>query len=152
MIYRPVPTDWIPRTIAYAKTGSTLVLVCNRDSISDREWVEYCDYIRRHVGPLEEYQVIAISHGAHPDANQRQHLYESISTLAIPRMALLTASRLASAAATALRWISGVQFKAFSPDRLEEAMDYVGVLPPDRRLAILDMVERLSWELQTQVN
>ncbi|MEM7157467.1 MAG: STAS/SEC14 domain-containing protein [Myxococcota bacterium] len=121
------------KNILFERHQDWVLLVHGADPPNDDEWARYADVLRDAANSSGR-GLLALTDGVGPNALQRKQ----VSDVKM-RGAIVTLSRVARGIVTALGWV-GVEIKAFPPEDLEDALDYLEIdaqlrLPMRRRLA-----------------
>ena len=99
-----------------------------------------------HAHPdLQRVCILVYTEGAAPNAKQRAQLNEALQN-AKPRIAILTPSSFARAAATALSWFNP-RMRVFEPAAIESAFDHLDA-NADERFQLRVLLRELQYELR----
>jgi hypothetical protein len=148
------PTNIVVRkNFAYARVDRFVVVVQGDEPWSDDVWKEYIDYTFKDANARDVVRHLVVTEGASPTSSQRKLLQERTADFldADPmsvRAAVVTSSTFARGIVTAIGWIVDAP-RAFAPDKLEDAMRYLGV-PMNHYEPIKTMVQTLQQELRKQ--
>lgn len=118
------------KTMAFTRIRHCIIAVHGQQSPSDDEWDSYVEFAKKHV--IQDVQrTLVVTEGGAPSTMQRKALVEAIGTESkSDRVAVVTSSRIAHLAVTALRWFWNPIFRTFQPDRLGDALEYLGITEP----------------------
>lgn len=125
--------------LAWRLQDDLMVIVHNEHPPSDAEWTANLREYEK-TGSGRRVRVLVYTAGGAPNARQRQALNRVLgSAVEKPRIAVMTSSSLARAAATAVSWFNPT-FKMFSQDEIELALDHLDCSSAERTRArrILD--------------
>lgn len=133
-----MPSSMLSRTWSAPDGTLKVVLSLHRkDAPSDQAWIEY---IESFVAALAEVQGdarrirgLAISDGGGPTAKQRDQLnaFMRHSTEGRGTVAIVTSDSIVRGIVKALSWFNPMA-RAFAPDELSRAIDYLGLTPVQR--------------------
>ncbi len=120
----------------------TLLVVHGSRPASAQEWNRY---LAKFIDPgLSGVLIVVDSSYAGPTALQRAQATDAAKQAGIfPRIAVVTGSRMHRGIVTVVSWMQRGNLVAFSPRELAAAMDYVG-LEPERRGVALSRVHELA--------
>lgn len=132
------------KTMTYQKVGNFIVLLHGTVQPTDEEW-------NRYVAEYEYQSVLVVTEGGAPSATQRSVLLKRMDVfkakgLRPPRGAIVTASTFVRGVMTALSWFYRDVYAAFAPERLDDAMMYLGV-PRAQMLQVKSVIQALKKEL-----
>jgi hypothetical protein len=128
--------------VAFAVLDDLLLGVFGPGNPRDEEWEAYLAAYRKI--PAGRARVISFTSGGGPNSAQRMRLQDILQGGRQP-CAVITRSKTARAIVSALAWFNP-DVRAFSPDRLDEALAFLG-LPAASREALLQSADRLETEL-----
>ncbi len=131
------------KLVAWRIVGVTLVCAHSEDAPSDADWEELLEVIRKLPHP-ERMRVLVHTYGGAPNSLQRAALSDVLKNMKLP-VSVLTPSRLAKGAGTALRWFNPF-LRIFDADDVEKALDHIEASPGTRRL-LSDTLEDLKREV-----
>lgn len=120
----------------------SLLVVHGARPASAQEWNRYlAEFI---LPDLSGVLIVVDSSYAGPTALQRAQATDTAKQAGIfPRIAVVTGSRMHRGIVTVVSWMQRGNLVAFSPRELPAAMDYVGIAP-DRRVVALSRVHELA--------
>jgi hypothetical protein len=141
----------VRKNFAYGRVDRFVVVVHGEEPPTDEVWEEYIKYTFQGAAARDVVRHLVVTEGASPTSAQRKLLQERTAEFldADPmsvRAAIVTPSTFARGIVTAISWIVDAP-KAFSPDKLEDAMDHLGI-PRDHYAEIKKMVTQLQAELK----
>lgn len=128
---------------AVGKLGSLLIYVYGARAPTDAEWKAAVAYYQA-AATMATARVLVYSNGGAPGAKQRAH-FVRLSNGKTVRIAVLTMSALARAAAVAFRWFNPT-LRLFTPAELEDALEFLSV-PPAGRPDVRLMLENLKCDI-----
>lgn len=111
------------RTMAFSRMGTCVVLVHSPAPPSDREWAAYVDFLEAQKA--QQTKILVVTEGGSPSAAQRARLTEIFGKKGVPT-AVLTDSSIVRGVVQALNWFVQGALRAFAPERLEDALVYLG--------------------------
>ena len=117
--------------------GSLHIVVVGEKDPTTADWNTYLDAIRlteKNGVDVSELRTLVFSDGAGPNAQQRKAVADYLKGRPSP-LAIVTGVTIMRGVITALGWFNS-QVRAFAPEQLEEALQYLGV-PRGRCDAIL---------------
>jgi hypothetical protein len=120
-----------------------MVFVHSEESPSNREWSTLMDAFRNATN-LRRIRVLVFTYGGAPNARQRAELNDVLGGVR-PPVAVVTPSTLARAVCTAIGWFQP-RLRAFAPEELEAALDYLDANEADRKV-LTRMLRELRLEL-----
>lgn len=143
----------VRRNFAYGRVDRFVVVVHGDEPPTDEVWKEYIDYTFSGAAARDVVRHLVVTEGASPTSAQRKLLQERTADFldADPmsvRAAVVTSSTFARGIVTAIGWIVDAP-RAFAPDKLEDAMRYLGI-PMNHYEPIKAMVTTLQSELRKQ--
>lgn len=109
------------------------ILVHGVDPPGQQEWLDYVEVIRQ-LDNTNGIGVCVLTDGVGPNAVQRKMITEFKM-----RSAVVTSHRVARGMVTALSWI-GVAIKAFAPEDMVKALDFLDVPQSDHKT----LIERMA--------
>jgi hypothetical protein len=112
------------RHTAFAVVDGVFLSVHDRETPGDDEWQAVIDMVRDRDADIES--ALIFSDGGGPNAHQRKLYAREVARSKSRPRAVVTASALARGIVTAISWL-GPRMKAFSPDELPEALDFLGI-------------------------
>jgi hypothetical protein len=122
--------------------GRTLLVVHGARPASVQEWDRYL--VEFIVPGLSGVLIVVDSSYPGPTALQRAQATEAAKQAGIfPRIAVVTGSRMHRGIVTVVTWMQRGNLVAFSPKELPAAMDFVGIAP-ERRGVALSRVHELA--------
>lgn len=131
----------------FVMCGRVQIVVSGAEHPSDALWTSFLDTLRNNRPKLRG--ILVYSGGGGPSAKQRRELMAVFGADVLPPAAVLTSSTVARGIVTALAWLKGDFIRAFKPNELDTAIDYLKVPEPQRdelRRTMLTMIERLDRE------
>jgi hypothetical protein len=117
----------VTKTLLFKFLGDLVLLVHGTGPPSDADWSDYVAALELHKDSLR--CVLVVSDGPGPNAAQRSRINALVdrNRRAVPT-AVVTHSTVARGIVTVLHWFNpGI--RAFAPDHLAGALDYLGVAP-----------------------
>jgi hypothetical protein len=149
----PATNTVVRKNFAYGRVDRFVVVVHGDEPPTDDVWKEYMDYTFSGANARDVVRHLVVTEGASPTSAQRKLLQERTADFldADPmsvRAAIVTTSTFARGIVTAIGWIVDAP-KAFAPDKLEDAMRYLGI-PMNYYEPIKTMVATLQGELRKQ--
>jgi hypothetical protein len=143
----------VRRNFAYGRVDRFVVVVHGTEPPTDEVWREYIEGTFQGAAARDVVRHLVVTEGASPTSAQRKILQEKIAEFldADPmsvRAAIITPSTFARGIVTAISWIVDAP-KAFAPEKLEDAMQYLGI-PLNHVAEIRDMVNELRTELKKE--
>jgi hypothetical protein len=128
-------------TMRWKQVDRWVVVVHGDAPPSDEDWDGYVDFLREAIVGRRG---LVITDGAGPNGRQREQLVALPQVTAAP-FAVVTPSAVARGIVTALGWL-GQSIKAFSPARIDDALQHLEV-PPELRPWMLKQIASLRTEL-----
>jgi hypothetical protein len=149
----PATNIVVRKNFAYGRVDRFVVVVHGDEPPTDEVWKEYIEYTFSGAVARDVVRHLVVTEGASPTSAQRKLLQEKTADFldADPmsvRAAIVTSSTFARGIVTAIGWIVDAP-RAFSPDKIEDAMKYLGI-PMNYYEPIKKMVGTLQSELQKQ--
>jgi hypothetical protein len=136
------------KTLAFTVVGEVLLSALAVNAPTDEEWDDYLGAWQRMRGGARR-KVLVFAEKAGPTARQRDRLAEVLE--GVPQnTAVVTPSAMGRLMVAAVAWANPA-IRAFSPARVGEAFDFLGV-PPEDRAAILDEARRLIAEVGAEIS
>lgn len=133
--------------IVYGKLGRLAVMVAGRDNPSDTEWDRYVDFLEALRTPGPVARTLAITEGGAPSSAQRVRLEKRIGEARRgSKLAVVTSSTFARGVLNAWALVRP-GYRAFAPERLDEALQFLDVSPLDIR-DVKDVIAELQAELR----
>ncbi len=129
-------------SILWERVKDVRVIVSGDRAHNDADWDAHLEALRGPLAGARATLVVAGS-GA-PTASQRQRLMAVDGATKLPT-AVVSSSTLARGVVAVLSWFGG-NLRAFSPERMSDALDFIAVPPADRP-ALLQAVDRLKARL-----
>lgn len=122
------------------------IAIHSKSSSSEEEWSAFIEAVKLTSPPRRRFLVVTA--GGSPDAKQRAAMKVLLDDGPIP-MAVVTQSLMPRMALRAISW-SNPQIHAFSPDKLLDVFEFLGV---DAKLApqVKEVMASLQGELQVDV-
>lgn len=115
------------KTLKYAKVGQCYLLVLGQDPPTDHDWEDYLDFLDKSLTLRDHPRLLVSTSGGAPSAAQRARLQAVTKPYsANAKIAVLTASKVARGAVTALSWFT-TGYAAFHPDATEESMQFLSI-------------------------
>ena len=144
---RAGPYSGCVANIAFSRLRMCFVLVQNKNAATDDEWEKWVAFVSRGgEASVESMRVLIFSAGGSPTPKQRASIHKlmpqsggGVST------AIVTASFIGRSVVSAMNLFNS-KVRAFSPDRVSDALDYLDIAAP-HRAELLDLVARLHGEL-----
>lgn len=120
-------------TVAFETHGRVGLMVHGERDPDLDEWREALNELSRLVHTLSRYKIFIVSPGATLPASHRRILIDALSDTENLHAALVTDSRMARGAMTALRWFLPFNIRAFSPHDFAEATEFLALDPAQRQ-------------------
>jgi hypothetical protein len=122
------------KTLGFDKLSGCILLVVGREAPADLEWDGYLAFLKSNLSAGSVPRLLVYTGGGAPTALQRKKLQAATEPFAkVAKIAVVTASVVARGAVTALSWFSPGH-AAFSPEKMEEALAFLGVNDADRMI------------------
>ena len=133
--------------IAFARVRKCYVLVQNKNAATDEEWSKWVAFVSKGGEvSVPSMRVLIFSAGGSPTPKQRASIHALMpKTGGGVETAIVTASFVGRSVVGAMN-LFNPKVRAFSPERVSDALDYLDVAAPDRPEG-LDLAARLHHEL-----
>jgi hypothetical protein len=131
------------KTAACRQLGDYMVFVHSEQPPSNAEWSSLMDAFRNATN-LRRIRVLVFTYGGAPNARQRAELNDVLRDVR-PPVAVVTPSTLARAVCTAIGWFQP-RLRAFAPEELPNAFDYLDTNEGDRKV-LSRMLREMRLEL-----
>jgi hypothetical protein len=135
------------KTLAYTVVGRVLLSALAVKAPTDDEWNSYLQTWLRMPGG-EERAVLVFTDKAGPTSAQRVRLEAALGGKP-QRTAVITGSRVGRLMVAAVAWANPA-IRAFAPDRIPEALSFLGV-PPSELPALLTAARGLIAEVGAEI-
>ena len=129
------------KTMLLEIRGDVLITVQGDMPLSDPDWDDFLRVVASATH-VKAYLFSSDNHG--PSAKQRAKLQSNRAVFPLPK-AVVTTSMAVRGIVTATSWL-GTNIRAFSPDHIDDAFDYLG-LSPASRPAVLECVALMKTRL-----
>jgi len=120
-----------------------MVFVHSEQAPSNAEWSSLMDSFRTATN-WRRIRVLVFTYGGAPNARQRAELNDVLRDVR-PPVAVITPSTLARAVCTAIGWFQP-RLRAFPPDEIESAFDYLDANEADRGI-----LSRMLREMRLEI-
>jgi hypothetical protein len=114
------------KNLAFTSRGRILMAAHSAVPPSDLEWQGFLDALERHG--VEGARLLVWTDGAAPNLAQREAFDKLLAGRTVT-VAVLASSTFVRGVATAISWFNPT-VKVFPPDKVEEALGYLGVTGP----------------------
>lgn len=122
------------KTLGFDKISGCILLVVGKDAPADVDWDGYLAFLKINLSTGSVPRLVVYTAGGAPTALQRKKLQAATEPFAkAAKIAVITASVVARGAVTALSWFSPGH-AAFSPDKIDDALAFLGVSDSDRTM------------------
>ena len=129
------------KTMLLEVRGDVLITVQGDEPLADDDWD---DFLRVVASATHVKAYLFSSDNYGPSAKQRAKLQAYRAVFPLPK-AVVTTSMAVRGIVTATSWL-GTNIRAFSPDHIDEAFDYLGV-PQATRASLLECVALMKTRL-----
>ena len=129
------------KTMLHQVRGDVMISVQGDVPLGDDDWDDFLNAVRGATS-VKAFLISADNHG--PNARQRAKLQSNRTVYPYPK-AVVTTSMTVRGIVTATSWL-GTNIRAFSPDRIDEAFDYLDIAP-DFRTSLLEIVALMKTRL-----
>ncbi len=122
--------------------GDIMITIHTDRPPSDSEWREYIDSLRGR--DLRALRSIVCTDGGAPTSKQRKDLNDFLGGVEVNGI-VVSDSFVVRGVVTALSWYNP-RIKAFTPEKIEEGLDYLHILPEEQE-AIWEAMEEMRANL-----
>jgi hypothetical protein len=138
--------------MAHARLGRVLVVVHSAQAPSASEWAAYIDTWQVFASAIavESVRTLVFTDGGAPDAEQRARLNNVLAGRPTPVAVLSDSFVVRSVCSTLSMFNRGL--KVFSPGRLAEAMQFLGLQPSEQSAAMVALQQMKSALKSTTLN
>jgi hypothetical protein len=111
-------------SLKWSVVGDLFLALFGKEAPTAAEWRGYMDFLLAHRYTLRA--AVIFTEGGGPTVSQRAEMHEKLPEFSANKAAIITDSSVVRGIVTAFRWLGAVNWVAFSPDRLQAALQYVG--------------------------
>jgi hypothetical protein len=134
------------RTMRYQLVDDVCLLVHGEEPPTNADWGEYLGFLQTQVSLVPSPRFLLVTDGVAPTPTQRARLNALVGKLGRPvPTAVITHSRLARGVVAILRLFNSA-IRAFAPNELSSAMEYLEI-DPARRTDLLDRIVQMRIEI-----
>lgn len=126
-------------TLGFDHSDGLLLLYLSPEHPSDEDWNAYLGCIATVI--REVRGTLVVSDGGSPNSAQRSQMAKVAGARRVVPVAVVTASPIVRGAVTATRWLGFANARAFRPDELRPALEFLEF--SDRSTAVEQLVHVL---------
>jgi hypothetical protein len=134
------------KSIAFGKSDC-LIYAGGVGPPSEQDWAGYVSFLQSNLHPQGTNPMLIWTLGGAPSPSQRKAATEVIKPYTgTLKIAVVSGSAMARGILTAFSWFVQMQFRTFSLNHIDEALEYLEV-PSSRRVLAKAMLENLKREV-----
>jgi len=134
--------------LAFSRSGHCFVLVQNQKTATDEEWGRWVAFVGKGGRASGEHiRVLILSKGGSPTPKQRRLIHDLMPKMGGGTFTAIVLSSFIGRTVVAAMSLFNDKVRAFAPDRLSDALDYLAIptpLRPELESVIAGLHETLS--------